>query len=214
MNEHNKFIFWGSAGHAKVLSEIVISKNIEIIAVFDNNYVESVFEGVPVYYGEEGFRSWLHGIGKIDNIAGAVAIGRSGVDRAYIHKFFNENGIHVPSLVHEKAFVSKGAKVATGTQILAMSVVAFDVVIGSSCIINHGAIVDHECFVSDGVHIAPNATVCGCVNIKKNAFIGAGSVVLPRLTVGEGAVVGAGSVVTRDVPDYCIVKGNPAMPCN
>lgn len=214
MDKCNKFVFWGSAGHAKVLSEIVATRNMKIIAVFDNNYVESVFDGVPLYYGEGGFRNWLHSIESCNDIAGAAAIGKSGVDRIYIHKLFVDNGIHVPSLVHERAFVSSGAKIMSGSQILAMSVVAFDVVIGSSCIVNHGAVVDHECLIADGVHIAPNATICGCVNIKKNAFIGAGSVILPRLTIGEGAIVGAGSVVTRNVPDYCTVKGNPARLCN
>jgi len=41
-------------------------------------------------------------------------------------------------------------------------------------------------------------------------WIGADAIVLPGVTVGEGAVVGAGSVVTRDVEPYTVVAGNPA----
>lgn len=41
-------------------------------------------------------------------------------------------------------------------------------------------------------------------------FIGAGAVVLPRLTVGEGATVGAGAVVTKDVEPFTVVVGSPA----
>ena len=48
------------------------------------------------------------------------------------------------------------------------------------------------------------------VIIKDNVFIGARAMILKGVTVGSGAVVGAGSVVTRDVPDYAIVAGNPA----
>jgi len=48
------------------------------------------------------------------------------------------------------------------------------------------------------------------VIIKDNVFIGARAMILKGVTVGTGAVVGAGSVVTRDVPDYAIVAGNPA----
>ena len=48
------------------------------------------------------------------------------------------------------------------------------------------------------------------VVIKRTAWIGAGAVILPGVTVGENAIVGAGSVVTRDVPDNVIVAGNPA----
>lgn len=48
------------------------------------------------------------------------------------------------------------------------------------------------------------------VSIGDKAWIGFGSIVLPGVTVGEGAVVGAGSVVTRDVPAWTVVAGNPA----
>lgn len=46
--------------------------------------------------------------------------------------------------------------------------------------------------------------------IGKNCFVGARSIVLPGVQVGDGAIIGAGSVVVRDVPPYCIVAGNPA----
>jgi len=48
------------------------------------------------------------------------------------------------------------------------------------------------------------------IHVERGAWIGAGSVVLPGVTVGEGAVVGAGSVVVSDVEPFSIVAGNPA----
>ena len=48
------------------------------------------------------------------------------------------------------------------------------------------------------------------IKIEKNASIGMRSVIMPGVTIGEGAVVGANSTVTRDVPPYTIVAGNPA----
>jgi acetyltransferase-like isoleucine patch superfamily enzyme len=48
------------------------------------------------------------------------------------------------------------------------------------------------------------------VAIMDHAWIGARAIILPGVTVGEGAVVSAGSVVSRDVPPYTIVAGNPA----
>jgi acetyltransferase-like isoleucine patch superfamily enzyme len=50
----------------------------------------------------------------------------------------------------------------------------------------------------------------GPVMIKDNAWIGFNSIILKGVTIGEGAIVGAGSVVTKDVPDYAVVAGNPA----
>ena len=64
--------------------------------------------------------------------------------------------------------------------------------------------------LGNGVHLAPGATLCGCINIGDNVFIGASAVVLPRISIGQDAVVGAGAVVTRDVPAGATVAGNPA----
>ena len=48
------------------------------------------------------------------------------------------------------------------------------------------------------------------ITIKNKAWIGFNSIILKGVTIGEGAIVGAGSVVTKDVPDWTIVAGNPA----
>jgi phosphonate metabolism protein (transferase hexapeptide repeat family) len=50
------------------------------------------------------------------------------------------------------------------------------------------------------------------VNIGHDVWIGHGAIVLPGRNVGTGAVVAAGAVVTKDVPAYTIVAGNPARP--
>ncbi|MBW8359993.1 MAG: acyltransferase [Weeksellaceae bacterium] len=46
--------------------------------------------------------------------------------------------------------------------------------------------------------------------IKSNAWIGMNCIILKGVTIGEGSIVGAGSVVTKDVPDWTVVGGNPA----
>jgi len=48
------------------------------------------------------------------------------------------------------------------------------------------------------------------IRIGNDVWIGGGSIVLPGVSIGDGAVIGAGSVVTRDVAPRCIVAGNPA----
>lgn len=48
------------------------------------------------------------------------------------------------------------------------------------------------------------------VTIKNDVWIGANSVVMPGVTVSNGAVIGASAVVTSDVPDYAVVAGVPA----
>jgi maltose O-acetyltransferase len=51
----------------------------------------------------------------------------------------------------------------------------------------------------------------GRVEIGRRAYVGAHSIVLPGVTVGDGAIVGAGSVVRHDVAPGAIVLGNPAV---
>jgi heptaprenylglycerol acetyltransferase len=50
------------------------------------------------------------------------------------------------------------------------------------------------------------------VEIGDDVFIGPGVIIMPRVTVGDGAVVAAGSVVTKSVPALTMVRGNPATP--
>lgn len=78
--------------------------------------------------------------------------------------------------------------------------------------------------IEDDVFIGPNATFTNdpyprskqwrdehpLTRIRAGASIGANATILPGITVGAGAMVGAGSVVTRDVPPFAIVAGNPA----
>lgn len=51
---------------------------------------------------------------------------------------------------------------------------------------------------------------CAPVKICDKAWIGFNSIILKGVIIGEGAIVGAGSVVTKDVPPWMIVAGNPA----
>lgn len=48
------------------------------------------------------------------------------------------------------------------------------------------------------------------VHIGSDVWVGASSVILSGVTIGDGAIVGAGSVVTRDIPAYAVSVGNPA----
>ena len=49
------------------------------------------------------------------------------------------------------------------------------------------------------------------VFLKKGCCVGMYSIVMPGVTIGEGAIIGAGSVVTKDIPPYTIAVGNPAI---
>ncbi|EOU3284518.1 sugar O-acetyltransferase [Vibrio harveyi] len=86
---------------------------------------------------------------------------------------------------------------------------------------------DTHIYIGDHVMIGPNVTIATAghpiepelrrdiaqfnipVHIGNNVWIGANSVVLPGVTIGENSVIGAGSVVTKDIPANVVAVGNP-----
>lgn len=214
MTKQKDFILWGSAGHAKVLNEIIKLNGGQVIALFDNTHVNSVLKNVPIYYGNEGFQNWIRSRNSKEVFGLAAIGGARGLDRLSIHKLFQENGICTPTIIHPSAVISESATLGSGSQVLALANVAPDSKLGDGCIINNQVNVDHECSLGDGVHLGPGSKLCGCVNIGDNAFIGAGATILPRISIGPNATIGAGAVVTKDVPAHVTVVGNPARLLN
>lgn len=214
MKPPEQFVVWGSAGHARVLRDLIALRGGQVIALIDNNPgATSSLAGTPLFIAEAGLRDWMSRSPAPASAAGAVAIGGAkGRDRHALGLLMKQCGLPLPQLVHPSSCVALSAVMGEGCQILAHAVVSSDAVLGDACIINNSANVDHECVLGNGVHIAPGAVLCGCVEVGDYALIGAGAVILPRIRIGSGATVGAGAVVHRDVPAGAIVAGNPARP--
>lgn len=99
-----------------------------------------------------------------------------------------------------------------------------DVKIGNNCTIKCGVQLWDGIELEDNVMIGANTTFTNDMyprsknkdwkllktKIREGASIGAGSVILPGLTIGSNALIGAGSVVTKDIPKNTVWVGNPA----
>lgn len=91
------------------------------------------------------------------------------------------------------------------------------VLIRDGCSIGHGTKFEDFCTLSRGVmiitaghHPEDMSYDSAPVTLKRFSWVGARSIILPGVTIGEHAVVAAGSVVTKDVEPYCLVGGIPA----
>lgn len=93
--------------------------------------------------------------------------------------------------------------------------------IGNFCSIAPGVIIQeyfHDAqrlstyFIQQNVLKQPSEETVskGPIRIGHDVWIGAQSIILSGVTIGNGVIVGAGSVVTKDIPDFAIVGGNPA----
>ena len=98
------------------------------------------------------------------------------------------------------------------------------VVIGDNCKIKPLVFIPTGVVIESDVFIGPNVSFTNDkypksrgdwnllkTRVKRGASIGANSVILPGVTIGEEALVGAGSVITKDVPDKAVMTGNPAQ---
>ena len=145
--------------------------------------------------------------------------------------------VHESSYVDEGAEIGEGTKVWHFTHIMSGAKVGKkcsigqNVNIGGRAVIGNGVKIQNnvslydDVIIEDNVFCGPSCVFTNVINprafierkheykqtlIKKGASIGANATIVCGVTVGEYALIGAGSVVTKDVPPYALVYGNPA----
>jgi acetyltransferase-like isoleucine patch superfamily enzyme len=135
-------------------------------------------------------------------------------------RVWNQAQVREDAVVGEDTLIGKDCYVDAG------------VVVGARCKLQNGVYLYHGVTVEDGVFLGPRATTTNDLTpraifpdgtmrgpsdfrvtptrICEGAAIGAGAVLVCGITVGKFAMVAAGAVVTKDVPAYGLVRGNPA----
>jgi UDP-2-acetamido-3-amino-2,3-dideoxy-glucuronate N-acetyltransferase len=144
---------------------------------------------------------------------------------------------HESSYVDEPCLIGQGTKIWHFTHVMKNSsigeqcnigqnvVISPDVTIGNNVKIQNNVSVYTGCVLEDDVFCGPSMVFTNVVNprshvvrrdeykatlVRRGASLGANCTIVCGTTIGRYAFVGAGSVVTRDVPDYALVYGNPA----
>ena len=196
----------GNGGQAKVVKEIIdLSDEYELKGYLTDDITE--------YHKEENL---IYDNLKNIHLYKAEYLFHIAIGSNYIRKrLFNRLPISIeqfPVLTHPSAIVSSSAKIENGTVVMANSVINAETSIGKHNIINTGSIIEHDNVIKDYVHISPNSTLTGGVEVGEASQIGASATVLPALKIGDDAIVGAGATVVNHVENHQIVVGTPAKP--
>jgi len=145
--------------------------------------------------------------------------------------------IHASAIVDDGASIGSGTKVwhfvhvLSGTKIGEHCVLGQNVMVGPDVIIGDGCKLQNNVAVYKGVTLEEDV-FCGpsCVFtnvltprafverknefaqtlVRRGATIGANATIVCGVAIGQYAMIGAGAVVTRDIPDYALVVGNPS----
>jgi acetyltransferase-like isoleucine patch superfamily enzyme len=134
--------------------------------------------------------------------------------------------------IWNQAQVREGARIGAGCVIGKNVYVDADVVVGDRCKIQNNVSLFHGVTLEDGVFVGPHVCftndklprainpdgssksdddwIVGPIRVRYGASLGANSTLLPGVTVGRWAMVAAGSLVSHDVADHELVRGNPA----
>ncbi len=117
-------------------------------------------------------------------------------------------------IIGRDAFIDEGVHLGDRVKVQNGALVYHGVTVGNGVFIGPGAILTNDRYpraiTATGELARGDDWTVSPIELRDGCSIGAGAVVVAGATIGRFATVGAGAVVTRDVPDFALVAGNPA----
>lgn len=199
----------GAKGHAKEVLEIIMQKEHDTIAFYDD--VTPEVDKDPFFNNYKILRNSYEMAQWFSHKSPEFLLGVGGIKaRHFLWEIAIKNGGRPVSIEAPNASIASDLSAKEGLNVMQMAFISNCVQIGKSVLINARANIHHDVTISDFCEIGPGALILGRCQIGTHTFIGAGATILPDVVIGNYCTVGAGSVVTRNIENNVVVKGNPA----
>jgi sugar O-acyltransferase (sialic acid O-acetyltransferase NeuD family) len=133
-------------------------------------------------------------------------------NRRFVYDKFVKLGGKPANIISPYAKIGRfGVEFEPGTIIMTDAIMTANIKMGKGCLINKTSVIGNGAVIGDFVEISPAVQILGSCTIGSNTHICASVTVIPKTTIGSNVVVAAGTVVTKDVPDNCMIAGVPAV---
>ena len=187
-----KIILIGGGGHCKSVIDVIEQEGrFEIAGIIEKYVGESASVlGYPLI----GTDDELERLRQEYDYA-FVTIGHMASNKVRVKLFEKLKALEfkIPVIISPLAYVSKHAKVASGTVVMHHALLNAAVEVGENCIINSKTLLEHDVIVGNNCHISTGVILNGSVCVEENSFVGSGSVVKQGIKVS--GFIKMGSVV-------------------
>lgn len=186
-----EIVLIGYGGHAKSVADCIERMGKYRIA----GYTDPVIQDCSYnYLGTDDELKNIYENGIHNAVITVGYLGKGNIREILFDKL-KKIGFELPNIIDPSAIVSNNAIMGEGNFIGKLAVINHSAKIGNTCIINTKSLVEHDCVVNDFAHVAVGAVLCGEVEIKKAAFIGANATIIQCKTIEERKIIPAGYVV-------------------
>lgn len=203
-------IIIGAKGFAKEVLEVLFQNNIQNVCFFDDVNPEltgNLYGKFPILKSTEEVEEYFKSVSN----EFTIGIGNPFLRKKLFDKFTKIGG-EFKSTISPKAEIGNfGNKIAQGCNIMTGSVITNDILIEMGVIVNLNTTIGHDSQIGEFVELSPGVSISGNCTIGSYTTIGTNATILPKITIGSNVIVAAGAVVTKDIPDNCMVAGIPAI---